>query len=285
MVKSKFNNPKSEFLEIDHIVIAIVSTRDVEHVVNCLRSLANSSYRNFRVVVCENGGFQAFDRLTNAISSLACMSEFTGNNDVVPPNGSRSFSFKNGRQLITIFKNATNLGYAGGVNACVAAVADAPWEAVWVLNPDTFPDANALAALVQHQKSGGYGIVGSRFLFASNGRVQTWGGMKWRNWLGRCQSLGLNMPAEFLPNIEQVEAALGFISGASMYVSRAYVEAVGLMDEDFFVYDEDVDWCLRHGPFKLGYAHRVNRQPCERWNLRCVLIIWVSIHSVSQFSE
>jgi GT2 family glycosyltransferase len=52
-----------------------------------------------------------------------------------------------------------------------------------------------------------------------------------------------------------IERRFGFISGASMFVTRAYIEAVGVMDDDFFVYDEDVEWCLRRGSFTLGYAH------------------------------
>ena len=123
------------------------------------------------------------------------------------------------------------------------------------VNPDTLPDAEALAALVRHQKAGDYGIVGSRLIFNSSGRIQTWGGMEWRSWLGCGRSLGLNMPADVIPDIADVERTLTFISGASMYVSRAYINSIGVMDEDFFVYAEDVDWCLRHGAFKLGYAH------------------------------
>jgi GT2 family glycosyltransferase len=55
--------------------------------------------------------------------------------------------------------------------------------------------------------------------------------------------------------VAEVERRIGFISGASMYVTRAYVDAVGVMDDDFFLYDEDVEWCLRRGAFRLGYAH------------------------------
>jgi GT2 family glycosyltransferase len=40
-----------------------------------------------------------------------------------------------------------------------------------------------------------------------------------------------------------------------MYVTRAYIEAVGVMDDNFFVFCEDTDWCLRREKFKLGYAH------------------------------
>ena len=50
------------------------------------------------------------------------------------------------------------------------------------------------------------------------------------------------------------EATLDCISGASLYVTRACVENIGLMDERFFLYYEDADWSARAKRYGLGYA-------------------------------
>ena len=65
----------------------------------------------------------------------------------------------------------------------------------------------------------------------------------------------MNEPFDVTPDPGAVEAKLDVVSGASMFVSREYIELVGVMDEDFFVYYEDVEWSLRRGAFRLGYAH------------------------------
>jgi N-acetylglucosaminyl-diphospho-decaprenol L-rhamnosyltransferase len=238
-----------------HVVIAVVSTNDARHIVGCLQSLAASTYQNFQVVICENGGLDAFENITRVLASLDFIERVNPDLGYELTIGQSKFMLGEGKQVIAVLNASQNLGYAGGVNACIAAVRNKPWDAVWVLNPDTFPESGALKALVLHQKKGNYGIVGSRLIFNSSGLVQTWGGMGWRVLLGRGLSIGLDQPAEMVPDIAEVERSLAFISGASMFVSRAYVEAIGVMDEDFFVYAEDVDWCLRRGPFKLGYAH------------------------------
>jgi N-acetylglucosaminyl-diphospho-decaprenol L-rhamnosyltransferase len=241
------------------VVIAVVSTNDVRHVVPCLQSLAMSTYRNFQVIICENGGPDAFERLTGVLANLEFLDELNADHRDKAlsrsRNDHRSFLMREGRQVVTVLNPLKNLGYAGGVNACIAAVRDEAWDAVWVLNPDAFPDPAALEALLRHQKKGNYGIVGSCLIATSDGRVQAWGGMRWWPLLGRGRTIGSNQAAEIVPDTTKVEEALAFISGASMFVSRAYVESVGVMDEDFFVYNEDVDWCLRRGPFRLGYAH------------------------------
>ena len=48
---------------------------------------------------------------------------------------------------------------------------------------------------------------------------------------------------------------MNYVEGASMLVSRQFIEQIGLLCEDYFLYFEEVDWALRAGGrFKLGYA-------------------------------
>jgi GT2 family glycosyltransferase len=241
------------------VLIAIVSTNEAHNLVGCLRCLADSTHRTFNVVICENGGTEGFERTKTALDEL----EFIRHPDSPPLRDGPpawklaccDFVLDPGQQRVTVLSPSRNLGYAGGVNACIAAADHGSWDAVWVLNPDTFPEPDALAALIRRQREGAYGVVGSRLIYTSSGRVQTWGGLEWHPWLGRGRLIGADQPAEAVPDAAEVERRFGFISGASMFVTRAYIQAVGVMDEDFFVYDEDVDWCLRRGSFKLGYAH------------------------------
>jgi N-acetylglucosaminyl-diphospho-decaprenol L-rhamnosyltransferase len=246
------NEPRDKQI---YVVVAIVSTRDEKHISECLRSLAASRYRNFSIVICENGGSVVFDHLVGALTSLDFISAGAPEGEASSiGGGKREFVLGEYKQRLIVLNPGENLGYAGGVNACIAA-APAGWNGIWVLNPDTFPDPDALAALVRHQIAGNYGIVGSRLIGAVDGRVQTWGGMKWRSWWGDGVCLGLGEAYDTSPDVSEVEKDLEFISGASMYVPRSYIDTVGVMDPDFFVYCEDVDWCLRRGAFRLGYAH------------------------------
>jgi N-acetylglucosaminyl-diphospho-decaprenol L-rhamnosyltransferase len=231
-------------------LVAIVAMDCVEHLKGCLTALAASTHRSFHVVICENAGPRAYDRTLSGLCQLTFVASAGSGGEAC-----RDFVLAPGGQIVTLLRAPENLGYAGGVNACIAAVRDDAWEAAWVLNPDTLPDPGALAALARRQQEGGYGIVGSRLIFVGSGLVQTWGGIEWRSWLGRGRLLGLNLPAETAPDIAEVERRMDCVSGASMYVTRRYIETVGPMDGDYFLFDEDVDWCLRRDAFKLGYAH------------------------------
>jgi N-acetylglucosaminyl-diphospho-decaprenol L-rhamnosyltransferase len=238
-----------------HVVIAIVATDEIKNILGCLNSLGKLTYRNFSIIICENSGEDAFHKDVSGISEIA-EAVLAAETDHVPTIASSSVRFLFGpdRRYINLLKAKENLGYSGGVNACIAA-AGSDWDFIWVLNPDTFPEPDALAALVQRQTQGAYGIVGSKIVFVSNGRVQLWGGLKWWPLIGRHRSIGFNQASDTVPDVQFVEANLDVISGASMLVSKDYINRIGVMDEDFFVYYEDTEWSLRRGDFLLGYAN------------------------------
>jgi N-acetylglucosaminyl-diphospho-decaprenol L-rhamnosyltransferase len=240
---------------VPHVVIAIVATDEAKNIVGCLDALNGSIYREFSVVICENGGYDAFERDVREMAKVPGMVEADAEADHLRAGAEgRLFHLGPDRREVTVLRSRENRGYSGGVNFCIAA-AGTDWDFIWVLNPDTFPEANALGALVRRQAEGGYGMVGSKLVFLAGGRVQLWGGLRYWPLLGRSRSLGHGEPPEMTPNLGEVEAALDVISGASMFVSKDYIETVGVMDDDFFVYYEDTEWSLRRGNFRLGYAH------------------------------
>lgn len=201
-----------------HIAIAIVTFRNAGEIVSCLNALADAKYTDFDVVICENGGTEAYRQLKDSIPDQLA-----------------------GGQKVEAILAPGNLGYAGGVNVCMQARPDA--DAWWIVNPDTVPDRNALAAMVRRLERGDCCAVSS-VLHTPKGRVQAYGG-HWRSWLARCESIGIGAPISDTPNVTAVEAQTDYILGASMLVGRQMVDRVGLMREDYFLYCEEVEWGLR----------------------------------------
>lgn len=76
-----------------------------------------------------------------------------------------------------------------------------------------------------------------------NGRVQAFGG-RWVAPLARAESIGYGESPDAI-DVAVVERRQNYLSGASMLVSRKFLATVGLMREDYFLYCEEVEWCLR----------------------------------------
>ena len=58
---------------VPRVVIAIVATDEAKNLVGCLGSLKDSIYREFSVVICENGGHEAFERDVRELSKVPGM--------------------------------------------------------------------------------------------------------------------------------------------------------------------------------------------------------------------
>jgi len=211
------------------VAIAIVGYNNISDIESCIGAIAKSTHQDFEVIVCENGSDASYHALQGRLSAPLA-----------------------GGQQVTIIKAPFNNGYASGINRCIAASPSA--DAWWVLNPDTEPAPAALAALVRRLERGDVQAVGGTLYFP-DGRVQSHGGI-WRSWLARAVSIGLGGALATAPDARTIERVQTYLSGASMLVSREFVRRAGPMPEEFFLYCEEIAWCLtatRKG-LRLGFA-------------------------------
>ena len=214
----------------NHVAVVIVSFRNPDDITGCLAALSRSTHQDFAVYVCENGGDEAYEKLTAVLPATL-------------PGG----------QLVTPLNPCENLGYAGGINHAIAATGDT-YRAVWILNPDTTPRPDALAALLRRLDRGDVEAVGG-VTVTIGGLVQGYGG-RWLPWLALGGSIGLFADPNDPVDAAAVEAKQAYLIGASMLVSRKFIEHVGPMRADYFLYVEEVEWCLRarRRGLRLGFA-------------------------------
>lgn len=156
-----------------------------------------------------------------------------------------------------IHKNNANLGFSAGNNA-VYSLVDTPY--VLYLNPDCivkkdtietlistmehYPEAGVVGCLVRNPD--GSEQRGCRGLTPTPRRVF--------NQLFRLNKLFPRLPSFsgyhlFGANLPDTVLEVELISGSCMFVRRTAIEQVGLLDESYFLYCEDSDWCYR---FLLG---------------------------------
>ena len=190
------------------VSIIVLNWNGWRDTVKCLTSLESLNYRNFRVVVVDNDSTDdSVPQIRQAFPDLA------------------------------IIEAKKNLGFAGGCNLGIRQALRDGAEFVWLLNNDTKVDPGALGAMVEMADTDPkIGAVGSAIYSAEEPEhLVAWGGGHVNFWLGHSRHFLNSVPNN----------RIDFLTGASLLLRCAALKSLGLLDEGFFMYWEDGDYCFR----------------------------------------
>jgi GT2 family glycosyltransferase len=192
------------------VSVVIPNWNGAEHLPECLDSLRQQSFRDFEVVMVDNG---------SSDDSLALVE--------------REYPW------VRTIRNGANLGFSAAVNAGIRATEA---EYVVLLNNDTRADAGWLEQLVRSLD----GIPEASFAACRMLRYDPphcidSAGDRFSLWRGGGINIGAGDPAD---HHREPAWVFGACAGAAIY-RRTMFEDIGLFDEDFFLVFEDIDIDLR----------------------------------------
>ena len=198
--------------------------------------------------------------------TLACLeslekADLGGASVIVADNGSHDGSVEAIRQRfpsVRIVELARNEGFAGGNNAGIRAALESGAKAVYLLNNDTIVAPDFLHSLLWiangHERVGAISSVALRMdkpdlLDAAFLDIYFGHGIVWHYGVNALPGEGFDQPRE-----------IGAGIGCGMLFLTEALGEVGLLDESYFAYHEEVDWCFRAG--KAGF--HIFYQPFSR---------------------
>ena len=144
---------------------------------------------------------------------------------------------------ITILQTGANLGYAAGNNAGLRYALERGFDYALLLNNDVEVAPDFLGALVAAAEADPQvGVAGPTIYYdrAPNLIWSAGGAIDWRR--GSSAMRGLDTPDR--GQYARV-AEVDFVSGCALLCKRAAIEWAGLLDERFFMYYEETEWCVR----------------------------------------
>lgn len=146
-----------------------------------------------------------------------------------------------------IINNKTNVGFAKGVNQGITfASKDKSITHYFLMNNDLSISFGSFAQLLlTFTRFPKCGIVSP---VLHHGEAFDWGG-KYNKWSGMVKHKNW-------PNKPKTIQTVGHVAGAAMLMSRELVDKIGMLDERFFLYFEDLDFCLR--ATNAGYTIHIN---------------------------
>lgn len=159
----------------------------------------------------------------------------------------KDFGNKNG---LTVINNVTNVGFAKGVNRGIQYAMSEKADAIMLVNNDTTFKQAILPGLLSHVGGKNVGIVAPAIHFYKKSVSLYDMGGKLNSRTGRTSHEEVTGIQD--TSLRRVE----YVSGCCTAIKSAVFEKIGYFDEHFFLYYEDVDFCLRAR--KAGYTIAVD---------------------------
>jgi GT2 family glycosyltransferase len=232
----------------------------------CLESLCALDHPRVKIVVCDNhstdgslANIQAWCRgelaaeLPDNERLQATMRVEPAQVPYTATTASAVFSgdVGSGDSRVVLIDNEANLGFAGGNNVGLRyALQQSDMSHAWILNNDTVVDSDCLDNMLRRlEREDAPAVCGSMIHFFDNPSViQAIGGNRFNTRTGvALQSEGRFLDEGEVIDIAAIERGLDYISGCSLLIPRELLERVGLLNDDYFLYYEEIDWFTRAG--------------------------------------
>lgn len=151
---------------------------------------------------------------------------------------------------LILMNNRENAGFAAGNNYGInLAISQKDCEYLFILNNDTVIDRKAIQnGINKLRENNNNGLCSTNVRYYADPKKNGWSNKRYCSWIG-----GEITPYSKLNRV--LRNTVEKYSGMSFFVTRKFVETVGLMEEKYFLYYEEYDWAYRSsGKFKLVKA-------------------------------
>jgi GT2 family glycosyltransferase len=193
--------------------IVILNWNRPDDTIACVQSLQRMNYSNYQVVLVDNG--------------------------------SRDDSVKRLRAAfptIDLIDNGENLGFAKGNNVGAKHLLKQQCDYVMLLNDDAEVAPDTIERLIVAAESDpAIGVVGPTICYYGQPRV-IWSAGGAVSHHGEPSHLDVDLDFSVVGTAPR---DVDYVTGCAILVKRAVVERIGLLDERFFIYFEETEWCAR----------------------------------------
>jgi GT2 family glycosyltransferase len=253
---------------MNKISIIILNWQNWQDTLACLDSLRQlESSASFAIIVCDN------DSQDDSVAQIShwAQQHFPQNHAFINPTQNvvhLSKNLSNSHAKFTLIQTGKNLGFAGGNNVGIRyALTNPTCEYLWILNNDTTVAQNALETLhTCAQQRPDIALFGSTIVdFYHPTVVQCAGGCRYFPWLTVFKNVCGGKSLHFV-NQQSENIKLDYIYGASMFLRVTAVQQIGLLNEEYFLFYEELDYTHRlkqHGQ-RIGWCkHSIVYHKCS----------------------
>ena len=239
--------------------IIIVNYNNPADTIECIQSLLCLNNKDVVIILVDNsddcGPVQTIKNWLNNPVKVETLSQIDTKH--FDPNTKIAFSYFEDKDIgdillkdytgeVVIIKT-TNRGFAAANNIALAALIkeDFPW--IWLLNSDTVAPGNAVSLFKEKvtELDTAVGLVANKLCYYHNPEIlQGLYGVYYPKYASSIHAYAWQKDKDVQEPIKLLKE-FEYPIGASLFVKKEFVKDVGLMNEKFFLYFEEIDWVVR----------------------------------------
>ena len=204
-------------LNSSSVHIILLNYNGYKDTIDCIKSLQSIDYPNYKIVIVDNKSTNGSERYIK--------------------------DFIQGMDDIHFIQTGQNLGFSGGNNVGIKWSLENNADYICLLNNDTTVEPDFLSILVKEmQENEEIGISAGKIMYYSRPDIiwSAGGYIDEGKCLGYHYGINCNDSNEY-----NIKKEVTFLTGCLQLISADVLKKIGLYDEEYFLYMEDVDFCYR----------------------------------------
>lgn len=195
--------------------VIIINWNEEGYTIACIESLLKVKYDNLKIILVDNGSeYQNFKKLKKRYNSK-----------------------------IKIIRLENNEGFTGGNNVGIQYSLKQKPKYILLLNNDTEVESDFLTKIIEIiDKDNKIGVIGPKINYLENKNLIWCVGGKFNLYTGNNELLW-NKHKDNYTNKKIID--VDYVSGCAMLVRAEIFRKIGLLDNNYFIYNEESDFCLR----------------------------------------
>lgn len=258
------------------IYIILINYNNWKDTIECLESVLRNSYQNYQVIVIDNNSSNdSIDKIKGWAEGILQLNANQVNSIpgnllyplVIKPinyvfyhenellNTNAAVIEKANKCKLILIKANENRGFSAGNNIGIKyALLNDDFDSIILLNNDTIVDIESISRIINaRNKYGDEAIYGGRIFYYDRPDILWYDGGYFNKWIGRATNKKFGKKSNYLKEVEKVS----FITFCYVLIPKLVIRKVGLLDENYFMYNEDLDYSfiVRKKGFQLLHVN------------------------------
>ena len=219
-----------------HVTIIILNYNGFKDTIACIDNLLNITFLNYRIVVVDNCSPDS------SVKRICRYLQISSPDFLYVNSPEKAMLYQDKVPQVVVIQTGFNGGYGYGNNIGIKFALKLNTDYMLILNNDTIVEQDFLEPLITFcEKNNDIGVASGKIYYYNNKDTYWFNGGKFNKYTAKITHINYNEKdiGQETPKINT------FITGCFWFIPKRVIESVGLINENYFMYLEDLEYCQR----------------------------------------